>query len=102
MNPLMTDEEQMIQIMAEQKAKHQALINENFKEDGKAFSSLEAHNTVESLLVALKESQEIMQLLQPLLYELSLALYGENDEPVALTKLIEDGTLYIKKTHGVH
>ena len=56
----------------------------------------EAIDAVSGLIERNLELEQIFENLQPLLYELSVALYGENDEPVTLNKLIEDGVRYIK------
>ena len=94
-------EDELATILAEQKKKHEALVAENFKEEGKYYSILEAHNTVESLLAAIKEAQDIVACLQPLLHELSVVMYGDNSDPVDLGKMVADAVLYVQKTKGV-
>lgn len=56
----------------------------------------EAIDAVSGLIERNLELEQIFENLQPLLYELSVALYGDNDAPVTLNKLIEDGVRYIK------
>lgn len=63
----------------------------------------EAIDTVERLLNENKDMREIFNALQPLLYELSVFLYKDNDEDIALSKLVEDGVEYLKsKNEGAH
>lgn len=50
----------------------------------------DAHDTVTHLIERNMELEEIFQNLQPLLYALSVKLYGDDDAPVSLGVLIED------------
>ena len=50
---------------------------------------------VENFIQRNTELEEIFNTIQPLLYELSRALYTD-DQPVALNKLVEDAINYIK------
>lgn len=56
----------------------------------------DAHETVSGLIERNLELEEIFENLQPLLYELSVKLYADNNEPIALNKLIEDGVKFLK------
>ncbi len=61
----------------------------------------EAHETVSGLIERNLELEDIFEALQPLLYTLSVALYGEdNPEPVALGKLIVDACAYLNNYEG--
>ena len=66
-------------------------------------AKIEARSTVDGMIKAYQEYEEIMQILQPLLYELSLFLYKDNEETIALSKLVEDGVGYFKSLNeGAH
>lgn len=56
----------------------------------------EAVDTVSKLIERNLELEAIFENLQPLLYALSVKLYADNDEPVTLNKLIEDGVALLK------
>lgn len=56
----------------------------------------DAVDFVDNLLSRNIELEEIFQVLQPLLYELSLILYKDNDEPVSLSKLVAESVEYLK------
>ena len=56
----------------------------------------EAKDTVTGLIERNLELEQIFENLQPLLYELSVALYGDKDDPISLGQLIEEGVKYIK------
>jgi hypothetical protein len=56
----------------------------------------EAVDTVSGLIERNLELEAIFEALQPLLYELSVALYKDNDETITLNKLIAEGVQYIK------
>lgn len=60
----------------------------------------EATDTVTRLLERNIELEEIYDALQPLLYYMSVKLYGDNDEKIPLAKLIEDGVTYLKGSEG--
>lgn len=59
-------------------------------------AKLEAVETVDAMIKQVTELQEVMECLQPLLKALSEVLYGEDDSPIALNKLVEDGVNYIQ------
>lgn len=61
----------------------------------------EAVDTVSGLIERNLELEDIFENLQPLLYELSVTLYKDNDEPITLNKLINDGVDYLKNLQGV-
>ena len=66
-------------------------------------AKIEARETVEGMIKAYQEYEEIMQILQPLLYEVSEFLYKGNDETIPLAKLVEDGVGYFKSLNeGAH
>lgn len=50
----------------------------------------DAHDTVSGLIERNLELEQIFEALQPLLYTLSVALYGEDTSDVSLAKLVED------------
>jgi hypothetical protein len=56
----------------------------------------EAVDTVSRLIERNLELEQINEVLQPLLYALSLRLYTE-DTPISLTQLVEDGIQWINK-----
>lgn len=60
----------------------------------------EAVDTVSGLIERNMELEEIFQNLQPLLYTLSVALYGEDASDVQLGKLIEDACAFINGRAG--
>ena len=53
-------------------------------------TKMAASEELENILNRSNELEEIFVALQPLLYKLSVKLYGEDDKPVSLTTLIED------------
>lgn len=59
-------------------------------------AKLEAVETVDAMIKQVTELQDVMECLQPLLKALSEVLYGEDDSPIALNKLVEDGVNYIQ------
>ena len=59
-------------------------------------SKMEAVETVDAMIKQVTELQEVMECLQPLLKALSEVLYGEDDDPIALSKLVSDGVNYIQ------
>ena len=61
----------------------------------------DAVDTVDEILKRINELEDIHTALQPLLYTLSIALYGEDDKPVTLTQLIEDACAFINNYSGV-
>lgn len=66
-------------------------------------AKIEARSTVDGMIKAYQEYEEIMQVIQPLLYELSVFLYKDNEETIALSKLVEDGVGYLKSLNeGAH
>lgn len=60
----------------------------------------EAIDTVDRLIERNLELEEIFQVLQPLLYSLSVAIYGDDAEPVSLAKLVEDSVNLINGREG--
>jgi hypothetical protein len=50
----------------------------------------DASNELESILSRALELEDIMTAVQPLLHALSQHLYGDDDQPIPLSKLIED------------
>lgn len=56
----------------------------------------DAVDTVSSLIERNMELEAIFENLQPLLYELSVKLYADNNETITLNKLIEDGVKFLK------
>lgn len=63
---------------------------------GHLTTPIEAKETLDKILERNIELEEIFQVLQPLLYTLSVAVYGEeNDQPVTLAKLVEDSIAVI-------
>lgn len=50
----------------------------------------EAQDTVSGLIERNLELEDIFEALQPLLYTLSVALYGEDASDVSLSKLVDD------------
>jgi len=50
----------------------------------------DAHDTVSGLIERNLELEQIFEALQPLLYTLSVALYGDDACDVSLSKLVED------------
>lgn len=66
-------------------------------------AKMEARQTVDDMIQANKEFTDIMIVLQPLLYELSVFLYKDNSEDVNLAKLVEDSVGYLKSLNeGAH
>ena len=57
----------------------------------------EAVNAVDELLQRNVDLEEIYNQLQPLLFALSVKLYGENAETITLQQLIEDSVHWIEK-----
>jgi len=55
----------------------------------------EAKEILNRLLERKQELEDMHAIIQPLLYTISLALYGENDEAVALDKLVFDACAFI-------
>lgn len=60
------------------------------------FNKEDATETVENMINALKEYEEIMETVKPLFFTLSVLLYGDNAEPVQLAKLVEDAVTLLK------
>jgi hypothetical protein len=55
----------------------------------------DAHDMVDHLIERNQTLEEVFHLLQPVLYRLSVNVYGENSEPVPLSQLIEDSIKWI-------
>ena len=64
------------------------------------FSHQDAATAVENMLTKLKEQDEIMALLQPLLYTMSNLLYGADASTVTLDKLVRDSIQYLVPKTG--
>lgn len=60
----------------------------------------EATDTVTGLIERNIELEEIFQNLQPLLYTISVALYGDDAEPVSLAKLVDDAVKMLTGREG--
>lgn len=60
----------------------------------------DAKDTVTGLIERNMELEEIFQNLQPLLYTLSVALYGEDASDVSLAKLVADSVELIAGHQG--
>jgi hypothetical protein len=66
-------------------------------------AKIEARETVDGMIKAYQELEEIMKVIQPLLYEISVFLYKDDDSEIALAKLVEDGVGYFKSLNeGAH
>ena len=60
----------------------------------------EAKDTVTGLIERNLELEDIFEALQPLLYTLSVALYGEDASDVSLAKLVEDSVKMLSGRTG--
>jgi hypothetical protein len=60
-----------------------------------AVTQQEASLELDRILERAQELEEVLLALQPLLYTLSLALYGDDDSEVSLNQLIEDSCAFI-------
>jgi hypothetical protein len=60
----------------------------------------EAHETVSGLIERNLELEDIFEALQPLLYTLSVALYGDDASDVSLQKLVEDSVKMLTGRDG--
>lgn len=60
----------------------------------------DAVDTVDEILKRINELEDIHTALQPLLYTLSVALYGDDDKPVSLHELIADACAFINNYSG--
>jgi hypothetical protein len=58
-------------------------------------ASAEAKEVLERILERKQELEDMVQIIQPLLYTISLALYGEDDSDVSLDKLVTDAVNFI-------
>lgn len=66
-------------------------------------AKIEARSTVDGMIKAYQEYEEIMKVIQPLLYEVSVFLYKDDDSEISLAKLVEDGVGYFKSLNeGAH
>ena len=63
-------------------------------------ASAEAKEILEHILERKQELEDMVQIIQPLLYTISVALYGENDETVPLDKLVFDAVAFINGREG--
>tara|TARA_R110000868_G_scaffold6114_4_gene35320 strand:+ start:128 stop:376 length:249 start_codon:yes stop_codon:yes gene_type:complete len=59
-------------------------------------ASIEAVEMVDNLLKRNTELEEIYDIIQPLLYELSLKVYKEDGATVTLYQLVEDSVKFLK------
>jgi hypothetical protein len=57
----------------------------------------EAVDAVDGLIQRNLEMEQIFEDLQPLLYELSVKLYADDNSTISLAKLIEDSVKWIKE-----
>jgi hypothetical protein len=58
-------------------------------------ASAEAKQILNNILERKQELEDIYNIIQPLLYTISVALYGENDETIQLQKLVTDAINHI-------
>lgn len=58
-------------------------------------ASDEAKEVLNRILERKQELEDMIVIIQPLLYTISVALYGENDETVQLDKLVTDAVNFI-------
>ena len=56
----------------------------------------EAVDMVENLITRNMDLEDIFQVLQPLLYELSVKLYGDDASEKSLQQIVEDGVKLLK------
>jgi len=61
----------------------------------------DAVETVSGLIERNLELEQIFENLQPLLYELSVTLYKDNNETITLNKIINDGVDFLRTHQGV-
>lgn len=61
----------------------------------------DAVDTVDRLIKRNFELEEIFEALQPLLYQLSIKLYGDDDSPRSLQEIIDAGVMLLGGTKGV-
>lgn len=50
-----------------------------------------AESMADQMLNKIQELQDVLNVLQPLLFAVSKALYGESTDTISLAKLVEDG-----------
>ena len=60
----------------------------------------EAHDTVSGLIERNLELEDIFEALQPLLYTLSVALYGDDASDISLQKLVQDSVAMLSDRKG--
>ncbi len=63
-------------------------------------ASAEAKEVLERILERKQELEDMVAIIQPLLYTISVALYGDNDETIPLDKLVKDAVDLINGTTG--
>ena len=63
-------------------------------------ASEQAKQILNNILERKQELEDMVQIIQPLLYTISVALYGENDEKVDLQKLVTDAVNFINGSTG--
>lgn len=57
----------------------------------------EAKEILDRILERKQELEDYVAIVQPLLYTLSMVLYADNNEPVSLQKIINDGIEHLNK-----
>lgn len=63
-------------------------------------TNIQPNIDIGALIERNQELEDIFENLQPLLYSLSVALYGDDADDVALNKLIEDALQFINGREG--
>jgi len=58
-------------------------------------SKLDAERVLATILERKQELEDYVAIVQPLLYTLSVKLYGDNSETISLDKIISDGIKHI-------
>lgn len=92
------NDEQIIQAVANDVRRSRlSLIEKGFRKDGHLFTQDEVQRTTDALFAQLKEYQEIMEVMKPLLYALSLKLYGEDTTDKLLHEMVEDAIKLIQE-----
>lgn len=63
-------------------------------------ASAEAKEVLERILERKQELEDLVQVIQPLLYTISVALYGDDNADVSLAKLVQDAVDLINHRQG--
>lgn len=58
-------------------------------------ASAEAKEILERILERKQELEDMVQVIQPLLYTISVALYGDDNSDISLAKLVQDAVDFI-------